>query len=260
MPANPTDAASSDAWAPAFTITGNHPGQIALRQIDDHRFVLDESMTIRYEGVTGLEDVDELDEAKIEEIRTLTADRLSRTDLASVPGLLRWFTNTYGPHTPAALIHDWLIGAGRGDAPVIDDRFADRYFRFMLASVGVPPLKRWIMWAAVALRTRWKSNPFRAATVFLWGLAATAGLVAFVASLVALFTDLELPGEVEPGLVLVLSILGPIPFSALWGRQYGAGLVASFVAPWILPPALFALLGWIVYRVIELVATPFDRH
>lgn len=248
------------SWEPAFTITGAHPDQISLRQIDAKRFVLGDSMTIRYNGETGLEDLEDVSAEKIEEIRTLTADRLRGTDLASVPGILRWFTNTYGLHTPAALIHDWLIGAGRGSARVIDDRYADRYFRFMLHELGVPWLKRWIMWAAVALRTRWKSNILRKLTVFVWVIAAIAGLAALAGSIVALATDIELPGETEPLLVLAASLVGPFVFSVLWGKQYGAGLVASFVAPWILPPAVFAALGYVVYRVIELVASPFVRR
>jgi hypothetical protein len=242
---------------PGFTITGPHPGEISLRQIDPKYFVLERGMTIRYDGATGLEGLDRVDGATIEQIRSLTSAELQRTDLASVPGLLRWFTNTYGLHTPAALIHDWLIGAGKRGDPVIDDRDADRYFRFMLDSVGVPWLKGWIMWAAVALRTRWRSNLFRKLTVVLWGLAATAGLAALVAASVALIGGFDLPNGVDPPLLIVASLAAPFVFSVLWGRQYGAGLVASFVAPWILPPAVFALLGYIVYWVIEVLIPPY---
>jgi hypothetical protein len=113
------------------------------------------------------------------------------------------------------------------------------------------------MWAAVALRTRWKSNIFRKLTVVLWGLAATAGLAALVAASVALIGGFDLPNGVDPPLLLVASLAAPFVFSVLWGRQYGAGLVASFVAPWILPPAVFALLGYIVYWVIEVLIPPY---
>ena len=43
--------------------------------------------------------------------------RLPRTDLASVPLPLRWLVSNYGVHTPAALIHDWMI-----DTEPIPDR------------------------------------------------------------------------------------------------------------------------------------------
>jgi hypothetical protein len=168
---------------PGFTITGPHPGEISLRQIDSKSFVLEQGMTIRYDGATGLEGLDRVDEATIEMIRSLTSAELQSTDLASVPGLLRWFTNTYGLHTPAAL----------------------------------------------------------------------------VAAIAALIGGFDLPNDVDPALLLVASLVAPFVFSVLWGRQYGAGLVASFVAPWILPPAVFALLGYIVYWVIEWVISPLTR-
>ncbi|HEY0518408.1 MAG TPA: DUF1353 domain-containing protein, partial [Ilumatobacteraceae bacterium] len=35
------------------------------------------------------------------------------TDMASVPRFMRWFENTYGLHTLAAIIHDRLITSGK---------------------------------------------------------------------------------------------------------------------------------------------------
>ena len=43
----------------------------------------------------------------------------------------------------------------------------------------------------------------------------------------------------------------PFVASVLWGRQYGAGLVAALSAPWLLPPSVLAVLGYWVYRELE---------
>jgi hypothetical protein len=43
----------------------------------------------------------------------------------------------------------------------------------------------------------------------------------------------------------------PIVSAPLWGRQYGASLVAALAVPWILPPAMLAAAGWLVYRALE---------
>ena len=44
-----------------------------------------------------------------------------------------------------------------------------------------------------------------------------------------------------------------MPFVAapLWGRQYGASLVAAVAALWILPPALLGVIGYLVYQALE---------
>lgn len=68
----------------------------------------------------------------------------SRTDLASVPALLTWLVPTYGRYTKAAILHDhlWRTGAvARADA--------DGIFRRSMRELGVPILRRWVMWAAV---------------------------------------------------------------------------------------------------------------
>ena len=79
------------------------------------------------------------------------------TDLASAPGPLRWYLGTYGSHTPAVLIHDRLIPVPDG-IPNMTEQYSDRFLRFMLQGLGMLWLKRWIMWAGVALRTRWASG------------------------------------------------------------------------------------------------------
>jgi hypothetical protein len=69
------------------------------------------------------------------------------TDFASVPRPFVWFIPTYGRYTKAAILHDHLCrlsAEGR-----FDRRDADGVFRQAMRVLGVPFLRRWIMWAAV---------------------------------------------------------------------------------------------------------------
>ena len=77
------------------------------------------------------------------------------TDLASVPRYLWWFIGSYGSHTRAALLHDYLV-----DLPnaVIKRREADRVFRVALMESDVGFLRRWFVWTAVSLATWWQSG------------------------------------------------------------------------------------------------------
>ena len=76
-----------------------------------------------------------------------------RTDFASVPRIFVWLIPKYGRYTKAAILHDFLCEeskAGRFDR---DD--ADGLFRRAMRELGVPFLRRWIMWGAVSLATQW---------------------------------------------------------------------------------------------------------
>ena len=260
-------------WSEAFEITGAGNDEIVLRQVNEKVFALgsgagspdDEAsgqptpeVTIRYRPnkPTGLEKYLGRDEQVtpevLEQIRTVDSIVLPTTDLASVPGPMRWFTNSYGVHTPAALIHDWLIPSKGDPPPPIREEYADRYFRYMLAAVGVPRFKRYIMWGAVAIRTRWESPKWwRPPLLVVWGVLASAGLAAFVIALWSLIGDTWTPFGIDAALLLVLSLLAPLVFSLLWGRQYGAGIVAALAAPWVIPAAFFAAFGYGVYYVLE---------
>ena len=76
------------------------------------------------------------------------------TDLASVPGPLRWFLGSYGVHTPAVLIHDRLIPTPPDMVGRITEQQADRYMRFMLKALGV----RWFGNAG-SCGPAWRSAP-----------------------------------------------------------------------------------------------------
>ena len=69
------------------------------------------------------------------------------TDLVSVPSVFGWFIPRAGRYARAAVLHDhlWSVGVDHGEA--------DRRFRAQLEHDGVSLLRRWIMWAAVRMRS-----------------------------------------------------------------------------------------------------------
>lgn len=229
-------------WSSSFAIDGEMGGPIVVEQCDRKTFRLDS--TVEYVGgKTGLEGL--VDAEVLAGIRRITPEDLPETDLVSVPGPFRWFVGRYGSHTPAALIHDRFIGASDPIAE-LPDQHIDRYFRFMLADTGVRWLRRWIMWSAVAMRTRFSAGGLRRWSVIAWVALAVLGTATLVTALVA-----------GNWWLAVLAALGPVPCCALWGRQYGAGLVAAYSSPWIVPPSLLAVVAYLVYLLIEWVASWF---
>lgn len=83
------------------------------------------------------------------------------TDLASVPWPFRWLVDTWGAHTGAALLHDWLCHLVRllrrtglphpEGQPSLTRREADGLFRRTLRLGGVPAPLAWLMWLGVRL-------------------------------------------------------------------------------------------------------------
>lgn len=98
------------------------------------------------------------------------------TDFASVPRPFVWFIPQYGRYTMAAILHDYLWSrlAAKGELSWID---ADAIFRRALRELGVPFLRRWIMWAAV----RWTALAKPGGTAGWWKEAPRAVLFILVA-------------------------------------------------------------------------------
>jgi len=224
-------------WGRHFSIDdGRHDGVIRLAQLSADHFTLESTVT--YNGATGLEHREPpLSDESWALLRTVTPEDLQETDLASIPAPMRWWINTYGRHTAAALIHDRFIGLPDGlPEPLTRDGLGeehiDRYFRFMLGDAGIGFIERWVMWSAVALRTRWKNGWVRKAQLVVWAAVALVGLACFVRS--AVVGDLPW---------MAASAVAPLPASALlWRKQWGAGVVASYVVfPFILVPVAVAL-------------------
>jgi hypothetical protein len=235
----------------------NEKGDIRLVQIDRQRFlVLDEfrfddeaviaTLTERLirNGASAVEARQAVDDA-----RTFTPSDENPTDLASIPRYMRWFESSYGAHTLAAIIHDDLIQDTPNPPPLRQDTLADRFFREMMRSAGVPWLKRWIMWSAVALRSRWAVGGVRRLSVLAWLLLSATGITSFVWALGAV--TFGWGGPIDDAGLLLFALVLPLAAAGLWGRQYGAGIVAAIAALWILPAAVLAGLGYLIYLGLE---------
>ena len=72
----------------------------------------------------------------------------SDTDFASVPRIFVWLLPRYGRYTKAAILHDhlWRDLATKGEISWVD---ADALFQRAMRDLGVPFLRRWLMWTAV---------------------------------------------------------------------------------------------------------------
>jgi hypothetical protein len=98
------------------------------------------------------------------------------TDFASVPRVFVWFLPRYGRYTKAAIVHDylWRERASKGTMSYID---ADAIFRRALRQLGVPFLRRWILWTAV----RWGALVKKGGTRQWWKESWRVLLVTFIA-------------------------------------------------------------------------------
>ena len=78
-----------------------------------------------------------------------------RTDLASVPRLPIVFLLTGATSDEAAVVHDYLYGAGQ-----VSRAMADAVLREASMVTKVPGWRRWMMWAAVRVfgGSHWKHN------------------------------------------------------------------------------------------------------
>lgn len=119
------------------------------------------------------------------------------TDFASVPRIAVWLIPTYGRYTAPAILHDYLItdGIPSGRVTSVD---TDGMFRRAMRELGVPGVRRWLMWCGVrwgALFNRrrradwWRTAPaviaisIPAAVAFAIPAAAVAlGLVVYGAA------------------------------------------------------------------------------
>jgi len=261
---DPADAAVS--WSPWRVARGSGfevrdpQGEVGLVQIDPSRFLVTKAFRFSDSAVEKMltdqlvESGKSADDARraVDDARTFTPTSENPTDMASIPRFMRWFENPYGQHTLAAIIHDQLIVNELNGGALGSDTLSDRFFREMMRSAGVPLLKRWIMWSAVALRSRWAAGGFTRLKLVIWVVLATCGIAAFVNAAGAALFDWAHP--VATGLLLLIAVVLPFASAPLWGKQYGASLVAAIAALWILPAAAFAALGYVVYQILEFVA------
>lgn len=108
-----------------------------------------------------------------------TSPKPFTTDLASVPRSLTWLFPRYGKYTKAAVMHDYLCQHFRTSPqspmadsllPLKDRSDADEVFRHVMVELGVPGLRRWLMWTAVSWATMFTTIVFgrRSRPIFRW--------------------------------------------------------------------------------------------
>ena len=253
------------AWSPwrvavnsGFTVD-DPDGNVGIIQLDEKNFWVTNAFRFTDEEIERdliaklMRDESGKSEAEarcaVDEARTFAPSIENPTDMASIPRFMRWFENPYGAHTLAAMIHDELITNEPNGGSLGSDTLSDRFFREMMRVAGVAWLKRWIMWAAVALRSRFAAGGIRRLSLFLWLLLATFGIASFVSAVGSWLFDW---GQlVDTWLLLLIAVALPFVSSLLWGKQRGASLVAAVAALWILPAALFGIVGYGVYQLLE---------
>lgn len=293
-------------------------GHVGLEQISETDFLVTTRLRLENDNVKA--DLrrelaqsgrtpDEIDQM-ISDATMLTPSEVP-TNLASIPQFMQWFERPYGIHTLATLIHDDLIVEEPNGGALGSDTLADRYFRKMLEACGTPWIKRWIMWGAVALRSRWAAGGHRRFMLLAWVALAVAGITSFAVAVAWTIVDGEVPGwtwlllGIASGLLaasgvaqlrspslsywigllaaasfvtgIVVSIIaGAVPVGAwilvavalllpaitapLWGKQWGASLVAALAGIFVIPAGIFVVLGLAIYWMFEQTARNLGRR
>src|SRR5215470_15641067 len=160
---------------------GFSPGStVDVRQVDDQNWMTLRALTYR---------------AKTEEFDVPVDER---TDFASVPRVFVWFIPRYGRYTKSAILHDYLcsVAVPAGRISRID---ADGIFRQSMRELGVPFLRRWIMWAAVrwgaltsaAGRENWWKEAWRVAIVTVLALPLLAPAAAVIVITLLVFNVID---------------------------------------------------------------------
>ena len=138
-----------------------------------------------------------------------------RTDFATVPRLVVWLIPRFGRYTLAAVLHDWLVTDGIGSGAVTS-RDADGIFRRVMRELGVPVVRRWLMWVGV----RWGAltTPVRRAG---WERSAPGVLAISV---------LAAPVVVPPAVIVSLALLvyGLVERLVSWAAREDAADAGSF--------------------------------
>jgi hypothetical protein len=122
-----------------------------------------------------------------------------RTDFASVPRVFVWFLPKYGRYTKAAILHDylWRTAVPAGQLRLAE---ADGIFRRAMRELGVPFLRRWMMWAAVRMgalvkpggRKGWLRDSWRVIPLLLLALPVVGPPALVILVALILFYLIEL--------------------------------------------------------------------
>jgi hypothetical protein len=209
------------------------------------------------------------DSARTNASYVVPADGSFRTDLASVPFFLTWLVPKGGTHTPAALLHDGLI-PGKEEpqsyiGPPVTRREADVLFRDALHELGVPFIRRELMFAGVSLPTIAARGKMRWVAIG----AFVAILTVLVAAQTLDFFDTEwfaLPWMGDRFWLLELLIAFAVPAALtvvllpLWWGWWRVGLAIGLLLTFATVPLLFVLSCIGAYLVLEsLLSKPEGR-
>lgn len=180
---------------------------VGLEQVDDEHFRLLKGFT--YVARSGVP-------------HHVFSWHLTCTDLTSIPRPFRWFEGRHGRHTLPALLHDHQVAAGVDDPTShsywVRRASADDRFRESMDVVGVPAIRRDLMWASVQFLSRVRHHG-RAAR---WAMASWSALALIGTYLVAVRVPLSWLGVDwwpvnAPAWLVWAAVLAPIPAAlACW--------------------------------------------
>jgi hypothetical protein len=184
------------------------------------------------------------------------------TDLTSVRFYDSWITPQLGPHTPAAILHDAMIGSPAFSVVGMnqpDDHDADRIFHDALRSLGVGVFRRRTMWsAAKVLGTGLRLDQLWVVPWLLVLLASAAVHFLEVIDAVDWLPwiggwQLWLEWPVAALSTLVVGVAASVLLAAARPNYFGAALMQSLLFALAFVPVLAMLPALIVIRVIGLV-------
>lgn len=196
------------------------------------------------------------------------------SDLASVPPVATWLVPKDGTHTPAALLHDALVSRNYIGAPIARDD-ADQVFREAMRYLDVPPIRRWMMWAATSLATLVSRGPgrwywfWRVQLPIVIGVLVVTGFVSVLdladihavrvpLTGVTVGTDLPWMGDADAGSELFGGLLAAavaaVVTPLLFGRRWRVGLVVGLATIPLAFPLVVAAFAYAGYSAVELVA------
>jgi hypothetical protein len=189
-----------------------------------------------------------------------------RTDLASIPWLFAWLVPGLGSHLPAVLLHDGLVIGPREAkthiGPDVDRVEADRILRDAMADLGTPVVRRWLMWAGVALATCVSTLRPR------WYWVGAVTLTLLVVGVLGVMATLDLadlwdvlpwmgarPWWIEVAGGAAFALLIPLVLSLLWRRLWRAGAIAGVSLAFLLhvTAAVLAVYGlyWLLEKIVS---------
>jgi Protein of unknown function (DUF1353) len=175
------------------------------------------------------------------------------TDLTSVPSLFTWLVPKTGLHLPAALVHDGLV---------FSRTEADRILRDGMRDLGAGPIRRWLVWTAVAMATA-VEDPRSTLVRFYWWVVLVASMVLYSVLGIAATVDLLDEAEVLPwmgtrsttaelllGALMAMAIPVAVAIGFWWGQRR-AGIIAGVALAFLLHVTIAIVVVYSGYLIAE---------